>query len=572
MDTPTGALTPTPEQTQIIDAFSTGQSVRVAAGAGTGKTTVLRMAAETAPTRRGLYVAFNKAIANDAQQVFGRNVKVATTHSLAFRAVGHRYKDRLNGPRVPAQKVAQQLGIRGTIALDGKPAMQPAQQARYVQDMVRRFCASADGEVGAQHLPPLPGIEPDEHQHVAQTLLSWARRLWEDKTNPDGTLPFAHDDYLKLWAMTHPDWGAEFVLYDEAQDSTPVVAGMVKDQQAGGTQIVVVGDSAQSIYAWRGAVDAMDMFDAPHRCVLTQSWRFGQGIADEANKWLSLLDAELRLTGNPGAPSRVDDSLDTRQADAVLCRTNATAIAEIVAAQRAGVVTAIVGGGDDARRLADAADRLQSGQPTWHPELALFPTWGAVQDYAEEPSGQDLRPFVRLIDDLGPTAVMAAIDRCVKDESRAGLVVSTAHKAKGREWDAVTVADDFTEPDPEEGEDVDDEEAMLAYVAVTRARKVLHRGGLGWVDRWVTPNGAATPVAARPDRETTAGATAPDGAHGDTPVGEAVTVTLSTDTSAALRAYAEQQGLDGEGVSRVADSLLRTALGRVETPDASHPE
>lgn len=562
MNSPTGALTPTPEQRQIIEAFSTGQSVRVAAGAGTGKTTVLRMAAETAPTRRGLYVAFNKAIATDAQRVFGRNVKVATTHSLAFRALGHRYKDRLNGPRVPAQKIAQRLGIRGAISLDGKPAIQPAQQARYVQDMVRQFCASASEEITSQHLPPLPGIEPDERQHVAQTLLPWARRLWEDKTTPEGTLPFIHDDYLKQWALTHPDWGAEFILYDEAQDSTPVVAGMVKDQQAGGAQIVVVGDSAQSIYAWRGAVDAMDTFDAPCRCALTQSWRFGQAVADEANKWLSLLDAELRLTGNPHTDSRVDDSLDTRRADAVLCRTNATAISEIVAAQRAGVSTAIVGGGNDARRLADAADRLQAGQPTWHPELALFPTWGAVQDYAEEPSGQDLRPFVRLIDDLGPAAVMAAIDRCVADESRADVVVSTAHKAKGREWGTVTIADDFTEPDEDEGEDVDDEEAMLAYVSVTRAQKVLHRGGLAWVDRWVPRASASRPEtapAARPASSGTAPSPGPSVAEPVAVTEEPLTVTLSPETSAALRSRVGAAATH-EALAAAADTFLRGAL------------
>jgi hypothetical protein len=39
---------------------------------------------------------------------------------------------------------------------------------------------------------------------------------------------------------------------------------------------------------------------------------------------------------------------------------------------------------------------------------------------------------------------------------------------------------------------------MLAYVTVTRARQVLDRGGLGWVDGWLP--GPPAPAADRADR------------------------------------------------------------------------
>jgi len=74
---------PTPEQQAARDAFATGQSLKLTAGAGTGKTTTLQMLAEDARNRRGLYAAFNTAIAAEAKGKFPRNVDVLTTHSMA---------------------------------------------------------------------------------------------------------------------------------------------------------------------------------------------------------------------------------------------------------------------------------------------------------------------------------------------------------------------------------------------------------------------------------------------------------------------------------------------------------
>lgn len=91
--------TPTAEQSAIVKAFGTGRNLAIEAGAGTGKTSTLKMLAAAAPRRRGVYVAYNKAIASDAQREFPDSVKCATAHSLAYGAVGRLYRGRLNGPR-----------------------------------------------------------------------------------------------------------------------------------------------------------------------------------------------------------------------------------------------------------------------------------------------------------------------------------------------------------------------------------------------------------------------------------------------------------------------------------------
>ena len=73
------------------------------------------------------------------------------------------------------------------------------------------------------------------------------------------------------------------------------------------------------------------------------------------------------------------------------------------------------------------------------------------------------------------------------DEKYADVIVSTAHKSKGREWSSVKIATDFREPVNEDGTPSDPikAECNLAYVSVTRAKNQLDRGGLAWVDNYI---------------------------------------------------------------------------------------
>jgi hypothetical protein len=146
-----------------------------------------------------------------------------------------------------------------------------------------------------------------------------------------------------------------------------------------------------------------------------------------------------------------------------------------------GAVTA------DQQLRSHHADRtnLQSGRSTQHPELCAFASWAEVQDYVEQDeAGADLAVFVRLVEQHGAGELIRAANHLV-DERVAELTISTAHKAKGREWRRVQIAGDFKQPKAdEEGRPgkLPRAEAMLAYVSVTRAQHVLDRGGLSWID------------------------------------------------------------------------------------------
>ena len=495
-------MKPTDEQTAAADAFHAGAHLALQAGAGTGKTTTLALLAHNS-TRRGRYLAYNRAIAQDARTRFPDTVQCKTAHALAYAAVGHRYTRRLNAPRRPAWQTGQALGLTKALRIGDREISQRA-LSNAVLRTVTRFCHTADDSITRHHVPILRGLEDKGHHcELATYLLPFAHKAWTDLHHTDdGAVRFDHDHYLKIWALTQPKIDADFLLLDEAQDTNPVVEQVFLGQRDH-AQLVMVGDSAQAIYHWRGAKDVMTGFDGT-RLALSQSFRFGPHLAAEANRWLSLADAPIRLTGTPTVPTELGP---VTQPDAVLCRTNVGAMAQVMTLMAAGHRVALAGGGDSLQALALAARDLKEGRRTHHPELILFPSWGDLQDYAaHDLAGRDLQPLVNLVDTHGTNAILAAVARFAP-EPHAQVTVSTAHKAKGREWPRVLIADDFARPEnntsheqtgtPASPEPIDDAEARLAYVAVTRTRQRLDLGGLSWIhdhpDKTHDPS-AATPA------------------------------------------------------------------------------
>lgn len=487
---------PTGEQEAILDAFPTGDNLVIEAGAGTGKTSTLKMAAQQRPNLRGLYLAYNKPIQLEAARTFPASVTCSTAHSLAY---GSALRSRLGTrncpqPRVPSRDVARILGINGPFAYAADRApLAPDQIARVVTETVDRFCRSADSEIRLQHVPYLPSIDDrPTHDALAKLVMPYAKAAWADLQSRNGRLYYGHNVYLKTFQMSSPKLPYDYLMVDEAQDLNPVVKAIVEAQQM---QVVMVGDRAQAINGWNGAVDAMQKAQGK-RLWLTQSFRFGPQIADEANKWLAILGAEMRISGFDKVQSTVGP---LARPDAILCRSNSACIKQVMSQMDQGRRVFLQGGADTVLSLAYAAKDLKDGRRTDNPELAAFADWREVQDYAENDSaGSDLKVFVNLVDQEGEDAIICSLKRIARDERGADMVVSTAHKAKGREWDGVRVADDFREPTKKKETDpepqIDPAEAMLAYVTVTRGKKALDRGGLAWVDSWVP--GGVGPAAA----------------------------------------------------------------------------
>jgi superfamily I DNA/RNA helicase len=485
---------PTPQQTAILDAVATGETVVVEALAGTGKTSSLDLIARAQPQRKMSYVGFNRAIVEDGMRRFPRNVVCRTAHSFALQAVRQERPELLerlsNTARVPNWKVADLLRIPAQFTY-GNLKLRDRKLAGLVKEGVSRFCKSTAEQPQAWMLPSVPGMDtPEARTELQAFLFPYLTAAWEDLISDNGSLAFTHDVYLKLFSMLPAGQcvlPGNMVLFDESQDADPVILYIIQRQQEElNSQVIYVGDENQSIYEWRGAINAMAGIDTPHRLPLTKSFRFGSAIAEEANRILSLLPTELRLEGHEPVGSQLA-ILDNP--DMVLCRTNAEAIARLLMAQVAGVKAGLVGGTTAVEKLAQAALDLSEGRETYHPELQAFSSWAQVQDYVkEEKEARDLEVLVRLVDTHGADALLQAVERAVPEQA-AELCLSTAHKAKGREWDRVAIATDFPYPMKEEG-GLSESELRLAYVAVTRAKKFLDSSSLSWIGSVARRQGA----------------------------------------------------------------------------------
>lgn len=455
----------TDEQEMAIALAETGDTLKIEAFAGAGKTSTLR-AIGASTKRRGMYLAFNRAIADEASRTFPNNVTSKSTHQLAYREVGAHFKDQgrlLN--RIPGDAMIQGLGLyewRG---------VSPRKIARLSLSTLSRFCHSSDRGITTRHVPhdeaEIIAGDVMDILEVKEHISSIAKLAWCRMSDLKGKFPIDHETYLKLWALSDPKIQVDFILYDEAQDANPLILDVLMKQKA---QIIFVGDQYQQIYSWRGAVNAMKNFQSDRVSYLTQSFRFGENIASIANEVIQgLLGCPHKIRGNPSVNDLVTNK--ERVVSAILCRTNAEVIKNLTRQLEEGMRVGIQGGTTEMRNLIKGVMDLKDGRLPSSQELQLFSSYDDFLEYAEGESGGEYKTILSLIENYGAQGLLDVLAQATNEKSdHIDVIISTTHKAKGREWESVRVAGDFRGPNHPSYRA---EEANLFYVALTRAKKIL---------------------------------------------------------------------------------------------------
>ncbi|MBB5058848.1 superfamily I DNA/RNA helicase [Granulicella aggregans] len=470
----TSSVRPVVEQRLAVDLFLGGGNLRIDAFAGTGKTTTLRLLAESKPYR-ALYLAFNRSIAIEAQQSFPSHVKCATTHSVAFGAVRKSlgYPEWKLTESLSPNLILRAFRLPETITFHSGVVLEQRSYAAILRDGIKRFLQSSDEVPKAVHVPcygVLDRLTLEQFDSFAKQVTEHLGYLWGSMLEHSSGLPLGHDGYLKLWALSNPKATADYIMVDEAQDLNPVLLEVLNRFKC---QIVYVGDVHQQIYEWRGAVNAMEQAHTRHRCLLSQSFRFGPEIAAAATIVLRSLGAREALRGAPTLISHIGRV----RPNALLSRTNAGVIANVLRCLARNLRCAVVGGTSELERILTDVQRVKQDQPGQSPELVGFQGWKDVMSFSTRPEGEGLRALVSLVQEHDETRMLRALSQCEQSESTAQVICSTAHRAKGREWNYVHLDSDFeagfgraARLAPAERAKVIASEARLLYVAMTRAR------------------------------------------------------------------------------------------------------
>lgn len=473
-------MNPTAEQTHVVDLAKRGNDLKVIAFAGAGKTTTLKLVSHALAPKRGLYLAFNKAIVQSLAGKLPPHVEAKTFHALAFRSHGapisHKLQKRLTGAYV-----AERLGLHDLLVETELREMRKIRASTigyYVSEITKALCRHPFPELPADLAPliDVAGITDAQKRDLRAKMTPLAHRLFDMMMNPQDDAPASHDAYAKAWVMSGAKLNYGFVLFDEGQDADQLQLAMVGRQSC---QKIFVGDPNQSIYAFRGAVNAMAKVKA-EEAYLTQSFRFGQEIADRAQIVLWALGCNRKLLGT-NKPSTVGP---LAKADAELYRTNAACIGRLVQLHREGQGDGVSATGTaSALTKIKAIEALRMGRGGVG-EFALFRDYSELMEFVESGSGGDLKPMVELEKEYGADELGKLLTRASEVRSPR-LTLSVAHQAKGLEWGSVKMGADFRFPPTQEAirraeeegrkppREPNDEEHRLLYVALTRAENRL---------------------------------------------------------------------------------------------------
>lgn len=507
-------MIPTDEQAEIIAATRQGHSLMIRAYAGCAKTSSLVMAAAEVKNP-ALLVAFNKTTKEEAQKRLPKNFNVMTLNGLGFRALtmGHPNISFQAPDDRKLSKVLRQVIKDNRVEL-------LTEQYDTLRALVNKamLAGIVPGDMGRPLTPDIPeswvglmaemGIMQSDHS-LYQTL-AWRALARNNELVLQGHISFDDQVYYSTCVSgKFPQFPVTFV--DEAQDLSPLNHQMLVLAARPGGRHVVVGDPKQAIYAFRGAdsqsMDKLRMLreswiDLPltltFRCpkvVVARQQEHAPGFrAHETN-----LDGRFARIAvwddEKSQPAWTWDEVERLVGDkslAILCRNNAPLLGMAFKLLRRRISVRVLGR-DIGQGLISLSRKLMPDDSTDRDEmLGVVNDWQRAElDVLAANDEQSKMDSVRdraesllavinyaEVSDAGRLR-MAITDLFAKPDGR--VTLSTIHKAKGLEWDAVLHLDPWRCPSKAAltrgGPDLE-QERNLRYVCETRTRDVLMEASL----------------------------------------------------------------------------------------------
>ncbi|MGO2113287.1 MAG: ATP-dependent helicase, partial [Pseudoclavibacter sp.] len=452
-------------------------------------------------------------------------VQARTFHAAALSQLGYFWPHTVGGqaPKVLAGKgpVVAEAAVRIGLRVEHAQVRDLATEVewRKVQDLsVEEYAVAA----ASRELPA--GLGPDQVVSLLQAYeaVKDERRAMDFE---DVLLATAGMLELEPWVTQRVREQYRFFVVDEYQDVSPLQHRLLRLWLGGRRELCVVGDPAQTIFSFTGAtsdhlIDFEREFPGARTVELDVNYRSTGAVIDVANGLARDIASALQLAPvdneaagpAPTLTAFADeyseaegvaraisaDLVDGVEADeiAVLFRLRGQAEPIERALQAAGIPYVLHGQrryfDQPIVRTAVTALRAEAAHPRQEPlfhtvrrvlgDLGWAPS-APTRPGAERDVWGALDAIVRLADAAGDEATIVRFASDLAERARLQLeptlgavMLSTIHAAKGLEWDSVHVvgaSDDLLPFMSARSQAAIDEERRLAYVAVTRARRML---------------------------------------------------------------------------------------------------
>jgi len=469
----------TKQQEEIIEAVQKYKVIKINAFAGTGKTSTLKIIAQKYTSKKILYLAFNSAIKNEAASIFPNNTFVKTTHGLAFGAIKKNTNiDLANIVNYRAIDISKKFEITYNQAIGSIKIFD-------------NFCNSIKTEI----------TEEDIEHKTAKKMFDL---MLINKMKP------THSFYLKYYYLLInsgqiQQFNYDIIMLDEAQDTNEVTLGIFEHLSS--KVKIYVGDEHQQIYSFRGSKNALNKIKSDKKLYLSCSFRFNNNIANFANILLNKFKNESVKIDVLKNEDQNEEQKNDIKTNGYISRTNAQLISIISSRidEKKPFVTV-----RDPSEIFNLTIEVyyilnnQKDKVKRNRFLKDFRDEDEVLEYAKEVEDFELKSALKIakeykdkifdfktIADKFYLAWQNRIQNGFDKRLEEILFLTTAHTAKGLEWDRVTVADDFTDFADlivdfgcDSLKEFTDEQSFLPnqemldefnlfYVAITRAKKTL---------------------------------------------------------------------------------------------------
>lgn len=485
-------------QQAVFDAATqTQRHLVIEAFAGSGKTTTIEELVKRLPRHLSvLCCAFNTRIRDELKARLPQHVDVLTLNGLGYRAIRARWKgvtvDK-NRTRELVSKVLPRDLLREDRAQVERLCRLAKSWVADTDEELRALMLEHDCAITWERYPGMgsqPGVWSDELRYDESHLFGWVRQVLHLSKQESAAVDF--DDQVYVPAAC--DWSTgsyDVVLIDETQDLSRGQIRLALRALRRGGRVIAVGDRHQAIYGFRGAdsesmsrlIEALSQTSAGVAVLpLSVSYRCASRIIAEARSMVPEIEPapsapDGAVTSCSGAQLfRAIEQGHVREGSYILSRINAPLVPLCLYALQCGV-RATIQGRDIGRALVTM---IRRSEKVWIADaLVWLRSWVSTETARLEAAGNDnaaeqVRDRFECLVALGEGCrtvdeVCARIDALFADDEGPRLVLSSVHKAKGLEADAVyLLAPTFfhRKGNPQE-------ERNLYYVAVTRARREL---------------------------------------------------------------------------------------------------